>query len=1674
MESLRPPSGRQRINSNDSTSSQTSERLDKGDNSKALFKAYQNRYKEHAEETPTKTPFSSWRRSGNFEEDSKFVDTKTFEPERSRVEHKSRVFVSSEESKRHGQEKRDIKPERIKAFEKSEIEKDMVSPKQEGDKGDELMSNFRQALRRHQISEERKVSEERESSKDTEKSTAAMIEKIRAAKAQIKQMKESHAKSDDSKDITVSHERNKIPSTSSVEETTSDKKFEEKSVSKTVPKLARQKLVSDDLKAKYVESKKEEKVKEETVRPKDTEIKPGKHARLKTDEQKQSKSYSRLKEKENKEKENSEQAVVKTSEPEQTKVTQDRKDFRKAIAEKFKRDSAGFEFGTSFTKPKSVETKDDDQKSVSSDKNVDKTELRIETDKIPEPAKSVYKFVPKTEQTEETVKVPETAKSVYKFVPKTDKTLETAASVPKSVPKTSVLPVDEAKDYDFSQKPVSSLVYQEPTSSTQVLGYKRSKDNDQSENVEIESKAKDTGHKPRRQMKKHTKAKSFELGLLSKPIEEKAEILETQDDSALVPNLSADELSRKERIDKYKEERKKQLATIFVGGDSEMPSLFLSSRPETDSGLSRSRSLKVDSDNKTDSAMAPVRSKSMKEASPAHVSKISGLQLAELGSRSKDTYEKQNMDEIARHTVKSASAKDQKDSKEITHRTMLAEMVLAEDKEQALRSSFEKETDSGHESTDSSRRIRRKLPSLEDVLGKSDAENKNDEKKPDVKQQYTELKKPKDTERVKPPAEFSLDYSKVKITPKSIPVEMSQGRVISKKFDIIQPEEETYNGFLGSERNAYQTSETDARNKFNTAEAEASFEDLGRSFDQKDTSSELTDSEIPKDAVSKMSQYFMQSEKQDRPESMVFASVYSKQKTETDVKPAHEAVRKYPSEGDERFSKDYDVGVKQIPMPEKAVISEELVKQSESRSRSSTPERVISISEAKKVFSESSTKQVFGTDYVHKEKEPEKPVPSKYTKTLAEIDSVFKDTETELKRQLLLGARSSSAEHSDSVIDRTQSSHTQQRSRQHHEISSSDEARASPVTKPPVSPRQHQEISSSDEARASPVTKPPVSPRTERKRAKDTRFKKVSYRSSESDENRLDAVKERERSKSRELSKEKEIQRQIASKERSPSVESIPKADVRIMHAVKERSPSADNIPKVGVTKISYRDLERARQEKLGHERSSGGLVFGSDYRKPVTKPDNMSYTEDYSKPKTRVITEENFESIQSFNDYHVDHKAETVSKEQEIKPAKLVRDVRKFQIETDSKGSEAMVFGSDYRKPKADIKAETKSHHIQDNLQTDHQTRHFEQATIVAQPAIPKIDMKETYKKDAEEKHVAPNVQTGYTSKEEKMHVLKPAEAKIDIKAEAVSAASGQIFEMPVSPRQKSQPKIVSLSKQETVQKIEVKPEIKLISKPKPVEESKVLKAPAQVTVDKQVSEPKVEEQSDKVMQDAKPKVVPFDRQTVQLTKASEITEKVKPVQYVHPSPLLSFSAKTETPKKTGLITETKVTPKEETKTEEVKPAVKADDKLERVRESDKEFISKRAKEEEWKKPVDTTSEFHKKTVEKMLLDTSLDDILSRNVDYLSDSEKTSGSGRGRAEKKARPQSVHEESRSHGRTKRIFKKKNLQRSKSEDRSHFKVDDSGAVRRSRGTEDIEKSKKHGPGGVSRSHDSRLV
>lgn len=165
-----------------------------------------------------------------------------------------------------------------------------------------------------------------------------------------------------------------------------------------------------------------------------------------------------------------------------------------------------------------------------------------------------------------------------------------------------------------------------------------------------------------RRRKKYTKAKSLELGALSG--EQKVETDRIRDDSAIDSKAGVHDLeqeSRKERIAKYKEERKKQLSTIqkmFAEGDAaEMPSLFSKTSKDEPSPVTRSKSLKVDVDRRPVSPTV-TRSKSLKverdipdrglSSSPTIMSELAkntSLRLAELGSQprhSPDVYDASN------------------------------------------------------------------------------------------------------------------------------------------------------------------------------------------------------------------------------------------------------------------------------------------------------------------------------------------------------------------------------------------------------------------------------------------------------------------------------------------------------------------------------------------------------------------------------------------------------------------------------------------------------------------------------------------------------------------------------------------------------------------------------------------------------------------------------------------------------------------------------------------------------------------------------------------------------------------------------------------------------------------------------------------------------------------------
>ncbi|XP_060597232.1 myb-like protein X [Ruditapes philippinarum] len=234
----------------------------------------------------------------------------------------------------------------------------------------------------------------------------------------------------------------------------------------------------------------------------------------------------------------------------------------------------------------------------------------------------------------------------------------------------------------------------------------KSKEKTQSKKVEIDTKESkvETQDTSDRKYKKYAKAKSLELGALTK--KDKTDLVkpaETKDDSKLDSAEDQAQLNRVERIAKYKEERRKQLKTLqerFAKGESsELPSLFLSSKPEQeDSSISRSRKRKPE--NKRDD--------------------------------------------------KSLNLEDKKE--------------------------VEKDIDSERDSADSSSRIRRKLPSVEDVLG-TGSTVKDTDKVGNIGQEKL-LKKEKEVENIK---QYKNEVSKEELS--SMTAEQISKRKVAENIE---------------------------------------------------------------------------------------------------------------------------------------------------------------------------------------------------------------------------------------------------------------------------------------------------------------------------------------------------------------------------------------------------------------------------------------------------------------------------------------------------------------------------------------------------------------------------------------------------------------------------------------------------------------------------------------------------------------------------------------------------------------------------------------------------------------------------------------------------------------------------------------------------------------------------
>ncbi|WAR09750.1 hypothetical protein MAR_034826 [Mya arenaria] len=487
---------RQRVNSGDSASSHSSDRST-GQEDRSLFNALKHRYKESAEkqydDTSMRAPFSSWRRSGNFEDATAASSLQDHHRDKVALEGQSSRMGNERDSWKRDSYKEGQGSRSSQPGGKSEVKiAGAAGDEQSGDLStDDLIFNFRQALRRHALSESERAGEsktpssvgqspativEKPSESSEDDPAAQKLERLRAARARIAEQRKSEKVGSQAfaTEFKVEKQQEK-PEKSKLSHygsaSSASQKFEtEKEIETKLDdqkhrqstKLGRQKLVSDDHKTKFMEARKDE-----TEKDKDT-----KHF---SDDSVNKKRNSR-KEKHSEHLEN------------QSKDKQIDKD-QKVSDHKTKAES------------ESVPSME---------------EMLLGSTRHSRPSSMAKKF--------ERVDHSSPFGSVY-----------TAKPAPQAV----------SKPAEIKQETVDKV-------ETKV------------EDIIETPKAKVMG-KTERKYKKYAKAKSLELGALSNKTREKSPDENFKDNSTPLANINFEELSqmsRQERIVKYKEDRKKQLEAM--------------------------------------------------------------------------------------------------------------------------------------------------------------------------------------------------------------------------------------------------------------------------------------------------------------------------------------------------------------------------------------------------------------------------------------------------------------------------------------------------------------------------------------------------------------------------------------------------------------------------------------------------------------------------------------------------------------------------------------------------------------------------------------------------------------------------------------------------------------------------------------------------------------------------------------------------------------------------------------------------------------------------------------------------------------------------------------------------------------------------------------------------------
>ncbi|XP_053386334.1 uncharacterized protein LOC123538762 isoform X4 [Mercenaria mercenaria] len=1550
------PIDRRRQGSADSTSSHSSERSG-GTEDRSLFNALKHRYKEtaekHHDDPGGRAPFSSWRRSGNFEDVASSIAPEAQKEKTKSLERKTYHRDADKSSPRGGSYHEDESRSGYKDTDRSRSnvkDSSALSEKQGEMSTDDLIFNFRQALCRHALSEKEKAQEQGRGADSNvpkvdieDDATAQRLERLRAARAKIHEQRQTekvHSQSfaTEFKVDKDKHEKPRSESASSVSAQKSDKdrvhvgepvsKSDEQK-QKHATKLARQKLVSDDLKAKYMIKRDDDK---EKTPPRDEGLSRKRSDRKdRLDEHKEFWSKKTEHEKDSsKIKAKSESESVPTMEEMLLGSTQHAKSL---VSKKFENVDHSSPFGSVYSKLSTVVTTT-------------------------------------TSSASSTSAVTSTSPSYHTQPEKTEK----------------------SKNEKLNE----------------MVSSRRVEIKDTKESKEQKSDKSD------KKYKKYAKAKSLELGALSK--KEKTESVnsaETKDDSKIDSTEDASQLSRVERIAKYKEERRKQLKTLqerFAAGDSsELPSLFLSSKPDQeDSSISRSKSLKIETDNKLDTTSSAIaRSRSLKHdtdyldrSSPAfgETHKMPGLRLAELGTQAKP--------------VEVNKDKDVYESSEQKYNT---DKII--DKLHALKKLKEehaKKSGSSHE----------EMPNMR--YSKEFQGDGVDIGKP---VSYASKALLADRAIDKTPREKAVSPARDRIRSRSKEREIAAktDKIIKQPF-AKETEQKSFFEFGTVFTKKEPKAEKEKQEKTSALEV--------RSVDEKDYDSGRDSADLSSRVRRKLPSV----------EDVLGTSVEDKENVERLNKEKH--LMK------EKETENRKQHMKELTEEELSTMTAEQI---------SKRKIAENIEKAKHKFSESdkfdAPKFELGTVYTSKKTE-KKSVPEKTVKQEIKSDeSIGKQDSLERTRKIMLGISPEPEQvqklQKPHKVEKQGTDFAQSRKEAHserkHSHKKEKQIKEEKVSQKLVKDVKEEKLQAKQDEKS---RKPPSSPRSERRKQAEERFGKASETSG-FEFGTSYTKKEPVISKQVETSK-RSVKSEVESKKEETKHMQEQEARPISVGSFKTKEKSPEPISEMRMGKIPKADSEyekskiptsQTRKEK--HRKQEEHVTVPKQEVSPVKAKSESQFKYDIKAQTVSVASGQN---------------VEVPSSPRGLSPTRVVAKTFEGVSYKPASVSETALLTTEVKPMKFDIKSSSKTG-----------TEFTRQEPLKISQQIEEVKKVPGIEKEIEKPvEKPPERQTSFTSLEVKTPTsAKTSEAPI---AQTVNKPKPESS----TPKERSVFTFenVSKAKPKPVPEIETKEEIKKQEPKIEQKQKEISKKPEKTTV-------KYEESKD-VSQVTETKTVKDDKVCESLfemhkRQVEDKLEKKRDSLHMEDKPVEKQEKKSEIFELHMKQIAEKLEPRRAAAHVEEKLITKPDIEMIGKHEIDSKMIEMHRKElEEKLEPkiepiaVEKHEKVHKiekrkherpqvekpvQTKVRTVMDTSLDDILSKNVEYLSDLDPPEFK-RGRSGgRKQRPQSIHE----HQKGKRVLKKKSLssRRSKSEDRSHFKVtesdEDAEVKKKSKVTEDLPQS-----------------